>query len=509
MASEALRHMEPDLEMVAELLRDSGVPCRLHGAADAARFRDVRLYNGGTEADARTLYLVRPEDAESFPFARACVCSARVDGAPCLHCPGMDTAALLDQLSALFDRLRRWEQRLDELVYQNVTLAALCECGAEMLENPVCVHDDWFVMVARSKELADVLPPDTIMTSEREFLPRAVIEDFANDTEYLETYQSRTPQIWDSTPDQQPWLYVNLWAGEVYRGRLLVVQHRRALRKLDLLLSDVLAQRVLALLDRKQLGVDRPHRGLDDIVFDILSGTQPDADEIGRLLGSLNWNAGDRVVCVRLREQRDGGSAILDHALHSELFQAFPTGYIMFNDREQCVLLNLTRAPMRLAMIRHALSPLCRDYCLYAGMSSPVDGLREWHVAWLQARQALNQACERRDDKWIVLFSDCALEVMLNSLQPPLQPRHMVAPELIALMEYDRDNDTQYFDTLRAYLLEERNIPRTSERLIIHRTTLLYRLRRIEKLVTLNLDDPWRRLYLTLSLRILEGDRTA
>ena len=508
MALEALKHMEPDLEMVSEMLAQSGIACRLHGRMDGSRFTGARLYTGQVDPDARLLYVIRPEDAEGFPFARACVSPVRVDGAPCLHCPGMDVAALLDHLNALFDRFQRWEQRLDELVFQNITLAALCEAGAEMLQNPVCVHDDWFVMIARSRELSEVLPPDTIMSSEREFLPKIIIEEFTNDSEYLETYAHRTPRIWDATPNQQPWLYVNLWAGEVYRGRLLVVQYRRALRKSDFMVADVLAQRVMALLDRKQLGIDRPHRGMDDIVFDILSGTQPEPDEIARLMGSLNWNTRDRVVCIRLREQRDEGSAILDHALHSELFQAFPSGYIMFNEREQCVLLNLTRNPLSLAMVRHALSPLCRDYCLYAGMSSPVDGLREWHVAWLEARHALNRAYERRDEKWIVPFSDCALELMMNSLQPPLQPRHMIAPELTALMEYDARNDTQYFDTLRAFLLEERSIPRASERLIIHRTTLLYRLRKIENLLTLNLDDPWQRLRLMLSLRILEQNRT-
>lgn len=508
MAALTLKHMEPDLEMVAEMLREQGIICRIHGKADDTRFNGVRLYTGKVDPASRLLYVLRPEDAERFPFARACVCPARVDGTPCLHCPGMDVAALLDQLNALFERFQKWEQRLDELVYQNVTMAALCEAGADILDNPVCVHDDWFVMIARSRELPEVLPPDTIMTSEREFLPKIIIDEFAGDTEYLETYALRTPQIWDSTPNQQPWLYVNLWAGEVYRGRLLVVQYHRALRKSDFAVAEVLAQRVMALLDRKQLGIDRPHRGMDDIVFDILSGIQPEADEITRLMESLNWNIQDRVVCIRLKEQLDEDIAILDHALHNELFQAFPHGYIMFYEREQCVLLNLTRSPSSLAMIRHALAPLCRDYCLYAGMSSPVDGLREWHVAWTEAKHALNRAYERRDEKWIVPFSDCTLELLIGSLQPPLQPRHVIAPELTALMEFDAKNDTQYFDTLRVFLLEERNIPRASERLIIHRTTLLYRLRKIENIVTLNLDDPWRRLYLLLSLKILERNRT-
>ena len=507
MDSERLMHMEPDLEMLSEALKEQGMDCHIHAGTET-RYRGIRLFTGAVDPSARLLYLVRPEDAERFPVACACVCPIPVEGCPCLVCPGADITTLLDSLNTLFNRYVEWEQRLDGLVFQNVPLTVLCEAGAEFLDNPVCVHDDWFVMVARSRELPQVLPPDSIMSSEREFLPRIIVEDFMNDTEYLETFSQREPHIWDSTPDQPPSLYVNLWSGEVYRGRLLAVQYHRPFRRSDFMVAEVLGQRVMALLDRKQLGVDRLHRGMDDIVFDILSGKTPENEEVTRLMNSLAWDPQDRVVCVRLNAQRDEDSAIQEHALHSELFQVFPKAYIMFNEREQCVLLNLTRFPISRAMLSHSLSPLCRDYCLYAGISSPMDGLREWHAAWLEARYALDRAFERRDDKWIVSFSDCALDMALGSLQPPLLPWHLVAPELRVLMEYDAQKGTQYFDTLRVYLLEERDIPRASEKLIIHRTTLLYRLKKIEQLISLNLEDPWYRLNLMLSLRILESDRT-
>ena len=73
------------------------------------------------------------------------------------------------------------------------------------------------------------------------------------------------------------------------------------------------------------------------------------------------------------------------------------------------------------------------------------------------------------------------------------------------LIRYDQENGTQYFQTLREYLLNERDIPKTSEKLIIHRTTLLYRLKKIQSLVSVNLEDPWQRLYLMLSLWILSN----
>ena len=97
------------------------------------------------------------------------------------------------------------------------------------------------------------------------------------------------------------------------------------------------------------------------------------------------------------------------------------------------------------------------------------------------------------------VFYNC---VGLEKIELPLWT--MVSPELLSMIEYDRQKDTQYFETFREYLLNERDIPKTSEKLIIHRTTLLYRLKKIQAMLNVNLEDPWERLYLMLSLWILE-----
>ena len=93
---------------------------------------------------------------------------------------------------------------------------------------------------------------------------------------------------------------------------------------------------------------------------------------------------------------------------------------------------------------------------------------------------------------------------MLSQAQGSMALRHMVAPELYRLIEHDRAKGTQYYETLRAYLLNERDIPRTSEALIIHRTTLLYRLRKLEAVAPIDLDDPDKRLHILLSIWILD-----
>ena len=487
-----LLHMHPDWETIVEELRRAGIDCRMMGKADGTRFVDVRRLKPGTVIEQGTLYVM--EDGCGVP------------GGPRILCPGVAQADVLDALIEIFRRFQAQERQLDELVYRNAGLRELCEAGAALLDNPICIHDDWFVMIARSAELPEVLPPDYIMASSREFIPRIIIDDFKNDSEYLETYSFRETQLWESSPNQPPCLYMNLWEGEIYRGRLLVVRYHRDFRRADYRLTELLAQRALQLLNRKQLGVDRPHRSVDDIVYDLLEGREVLAREAGELTRMLGWGRDDPALCIRMRSQQADDSILMAHALHSELFRAFPQGYILFSDQQQCVVLNLNREKGSLADIRHRLAPLCRDYCLYAGLSAPVTGLREWPVAWREAGYALEKAFALRSERWMLPFPDCALDALLDSIQPPMQPVHLVAPELLILMAHDAAHDTRYFETLRAYLLLERDIPRTSEYLIIHRTTLLYRLRKIRELVPVKLDDPWKRLYLVFSLRILERE---
>ena len=508
METNALLHLYPTLEMLGEALTLAGIPCRVRSGGEERRYQGARMYAPGMTLSPEVIYVLRPGEAEGFPARRYACAGAVPEGwtGACLACPRTPPEAVLDALLVAFMGCRALESRVDELVFRSGSLEALCGLAAELLGNPICIHDDWFVMVARSEELPKVLKPDYIMSSSREFIPRIIVEDFKNDTEYLETYAYRTARLWDASPDAPKCLYVNLWEGSVYRGRLLVVQFHRDFRRLDYALAEIVAQRALHLLSRKQLGADHPHRSMDDIVYDLLRDGKPEAWEEKRLLELLGWNREDTLVCIRIESQQQGAGTVMEHALHSDLFLVFPEAYILFAGSQQCVLLNVTRNPSSSGMLSHRLAPACRDYCLYAGISSPVAGIREAHIAWLQAGAALEKAFRLRSERWTIPFSDCALEYLAAQVQPPMRLGHLVSPELLRLIEHDAAHGTPYFETLRTYLLQERDIPRTSQALIIHRTTLLYRLKRIEAIVGLNLNDPWTRLQLTLSLWILEQE---
>lgn len=493
----------PTLPMLAEILKHAGWDCTVSLSDPRQSYRGIRLYHGQPQLHRDVLYLLRPSETD-FPFDRyTYLCSAPLPGkANHMICPSHPDEVIMDQILEVFSLFRDWEEAMDLLLYRSASLQELCELGAKLLDNPVCIHDDWFVMTAMTADFSQILEPEYLMSSAKGFIPRSVVEDFLYDSEYLETYTHHGPRIWQA-PGQVDSLYVNLWDGAVYKGRLLVARKNRDFLHRDFLVAEALTQRAVMLLRRKQPGGDGIHQNMDDILFALLQGRQTDPTALADLTDMLRWQKTDRLVCLRLKPQ-EHISTMKNQVLHSDLFQHFSGSYILMSAQEQCVIINLNRQSITPEQIHQKLSSLCLHYGLYAGISSPATGIQELNAAYYQAGAAVEHLFRLRGEQQTLFFRECVLEQLVKALPAPLMPRHLISPELTALMDYDQKNGTQYFETFREYLLQERDIPRTSKALIIHRTTLLYRLQKIRSLIRADLEDPWQRLYLLLSLWLLE-----
>lgn len=501
-------HLHPTLAILAEELALAGLPCQVHIQDPDQTYRGIRLYHTQTALRKDILYLLRPAETQ-FPFdSYSYVSSAPLPGqANHLSFSDIPDEWFLDCMMDIFSKLAEWEDAIDLLVHRHSNLQNLCELAAQILENPVCIHDDWFIMTAMSQGVSEIMAPEYLMSSVKGFIPRAIVEDFKYDTNYLETYAFHTTQLWTTPASPQTSLYANLWDGTVYCGRLLILKKNREFRKADYLIADILAQRAVQLMRNNHSVEQEVFRNMDDVIFSILRGEKTESADQAQLLAMLRWSKSDRFLCVRIQYRQDTGNTVNAHILHSDLFRTFPGSYILFAGHEQVLVINLTCQDCSHEWLNSHLKSLCREYRLYAGISSPVLGMHELHSAYYQAGIALEQIFRQRGESSILPFSDCVLAHITQNLPTPLLPNHLVSPELVSLIEHDRQKGTAYFETLREFLLQERDIPRTAEALIIHRTTLIYRLKKIDALIDANLDDPWQRLQLMLSLWVLETQR--
>ena len=109
---------------------------------------------------------------------------------------------------------------------------------------------------------------------------------------------------------------------------------------------------------------------------------------------------------------------------------------------------------------------------------------------------------ENQEENPIVQFAEVSLLYAEKILKEQVGEL-LIHPAISCLLDYDKENQTDFLDTLMVYLECERNYADTARALFIHRNSLLYRIQRIQALTGLDLDDPSIRLHLILSLKML------
>ncbi|MBO8192460.1 helix-turn-helix domain-containing protein [Streptomyces oryzae] len=139
--------------------------------------------------------------------------------------------------------------------------------------------------------------------------------------------------------------------------------------------------------------------------------------------------------------------------------------------------------------------------CCWIGIGEPRTRLEDVHASYADARRAAEVASVVRVLGFVVRYSELGVYSMLAEL-PPDRLADSLHPGLRALFERPRPGEDDLVFTLEAFFDNAGNIKRTSEQLRIHRTSLYYRLKRVEEITGVDLSRGDDRLSLHLGLKI-------
>ncbi len=477
---------------------------------DRARFYSFRIYDPGRPLEPDTLYILNPskESCRYFPASDYPYLSiGDWEGAAEHICVrGQDFLAVVNILSHIFQRFRDFEAELNWILNHGGDLDTLCAAATAYLQNPVYLHDSVFAILALPCHVEGMLELDYNPETGKYFIPLWLVEDFKFSEGYRETLRQTRAAIWGT--NQYPYhmrsLYVNIWDINYYRARLLVNELHVALRPSDGLLLEYLADYVLLILRRDDIVSVQNRRDLVSTLQNLIATGEADRRDLQILMTTLGWRETGRFLMAKLQSQEQRNAVTSITVLRSSLSAAFPEAFIFFYERQLCMVTDLNASGLDQPAFRSRLAPFLRDSLMYAGVSLPVDGILDLNTAYIQANYAMERAFRMRGHQWCVSFDSCALEYLLSHVETPTPLSQYLAPVPRFLRQYDLEHGSQYYATLRAFLQNERSIPKTAAALIIHRTTLLYRLEKIISLTKIDLDDEAARLYLQLSFHLSE-----
>lgn len=154
------------------------------------------------------------------------------------------------------------------------------------------------------------------------------------------------------------------------------------------------------------------------------------------------------------------------------------------------------------AVLRDDCAAATSDASTMAGVGRAKHGVGGVRASYREAEHALSLGRRLLGGGQTVSFADLGLHRLLLAMSAHSELRDFYDDAVGELIAYDRRTGAGLLDTLEAYFAGNGSPTEAAQRLRLHRNTVLYRLRRIEQIGRLRLDDAATRLNLHLCLRI-------
>ena len=401
-------------------------------------------------------------------------------------------------LQNIFDSFSNYEiellKTLDSGTYQD--LMNVCY---PLINNPTFFIDSSYRMHA--------LAPDIELTNYREwqhmrrygFVSFDTIKAMKASGEFDVVRAFQGAAIHFSSVFQRSCITRNLKLNSNFAGRIVTLDANRPFTQRDLLVSNILAEIIEVKMTRDEAFQHIHGREpLDRMLHDLASGIRLDEQLIKDRLQYLpEWKRGYfRVLAVPL-----GSSDDQTFDYYASLLEKNSGMYSILFENTLTTILHY-RSKGDYYAVHSIIAGFLSDNSLKGGLSNEFSNLSDLCGYYRQAVISLELS---KNERQLNFYSEYTLAHILSFFKNENIPL-LCHPSLIFLKQFDDDNGTPFFNTLLAYLENERSLVKTAQVLYIHRNTLVYRMEKINSLLKLDLDNPDLRLHLLFSYRLLTGN---
>jgi len=282
--------------------------------------------------------------------------------------------------------------------------------------------------------------------------------------------------------DRQPKLVARITQNDHVVGALVMVAHHTPVGHLHRRLLPLIGRLLFTVLNRDSSSGGVHSSFYSAILYNLLDDAEI-SDTIEYITATrISFPAEMRVVVARFVHIPE--NRYLKNTFSMQLERIFPKGHPVLYKSYIGILV-----PSVSDTQKEELDTLAKNEDVTIGVSWPFTDIVEFKRYFNQAVATIKLAHRFGRTNHVLDYSDFHCYDLLNNYAGKIPLEHYCHPALRVLREYDRANNTDLYTTLRTYLECNLNQCTTAKALFIHRNSLLYRIKRINQLTGLDLND--------------------
>lgn len=413
----------------------------------------------------------------------------------------VSSAALYNEILQIYNVYDEWKNEITRLSLEGGAARDLLKATYEVLQNPLLLLTADFQVMG--EQGMDVLPPEKQLFS-MDAGSIELINALKQDPLYNEMQERQEPFLFPDYLTGVRFWNVNIRRYDKTTHRLLLMEGRHPLKGADAYVLSTFSHMLPYVLFREQEQPVQQERPLQAVFEQVLSDRSTDYMRVSQQLSALGWHSGHQYLCLVLQITYLDQKNLTIPAICRYVESLLPDSCAFPFKEDIVVFLNLTRLNLEEEEASRKLTVFIRDSFLKAGYSRAMKNHWNLRRQYEQAVIALHLGNEKKPYLWIYHFNNLVLPYILSQATRQL-PSYMLCHEkLLQLKEIDMAQNTEYVKTLGVYLDNHLNAVQSAKALFIHRSTLLYRLEKIQAILETRFEDPDEILYLMLSFRMLE-----
>ncbi len=503
-----------NLQMMADEMQPQFPECVFVPGDDACCLRGTCFYKKGIQFEKQYVYIVKEENLrqETVPQVHCSLIILgeipqkwRAGSHSLLGLPSeTDLLELMNLCQTIFRKHLSWAESLQDIFAMDGSVDDLCKASIGYFQNPLFVHDSQMTVISCPVWRDKMIHWEKDERTGSMIMPLEELNELKTDREYLETMVTRNARIFSAELRGYRDIYVNIWnAYGRYEGRLVICEIDSVLKKGQFAAAEYLAELVKLTLARRSKKDNTYSRILERMIISMLQGNEVSDAEIDSRIGQCGWKREDTYICIRMDAEEQEGNPGSAASVCNYVEARVAGSKAVFMEDHICIIINLS-------VNHHYTSDMAcilRDGLFKAGVSNTFRDFGALERYYRQASVAFAYCKKKNDMMWYYTFDDIAVDYLSDLCCREFCPEDICACELLQLKAYDEKNKTELYKTLVTYILNERNTVATSAELYVGRSTLFYRLKKIQQITGLDADhmaQPEQNLYLRLSIYIME-----
>lgn len=422
-----------------------------------------------------------------------------------------------EDFSRYLERVTTIHSRLSRMVLNGDGIDALVVTLSHLLSRPVVVQDRFFKLLAASEGAEDDLAVAD------------VFEDPKVADRVKKVIQEHRPAQFPSFPElgmQRARVMAPIVVGIEMVGYLSILENERPIEDMDFTTAEHAAT-VLALeVMKERTAFEVENRLKGNFTEDLLSGNYPDERSMTARARHLGYNLAQHYhlllvepdepqpIHARRRGEADGSRLRSDvEEIVLGFVQKSAPGSIVSPKGQGVVVLvpeaftgSAPGAIEALAQNLHSrVVQVLPEVPISIGAGRLCKSIPDFKESFQEARRSLDivRRCHKKNQ--VTFFHSLGVYRLFSLIEDRDELMKLADQTLGPLLEYDRQHTTTLVRTLGYYLESGRNLETSARAMFIHVNTLKYRLKRIQEIARLDMNDAESRFNVHLAVKILQA----